>query len=46
LEAAIREALAAGASRLRQMGAQARRAYEAEFAVDIGVERVEHLLAG
>lgn len=46
LEAAIREALAAGEPRLRQMGAQARRAYEGEFAVDIGVNRVEHLLAG
>jgi putative colanic acid biosynthesis glycosyltransferase WcaI len=46
LEAAVREALAVGAGRLREMGGRARRAYEAEFAVDIGVERVEQLLVG
>jgi putative colanic acid biosynthesis glycosyltransferase WcaI len=46
LEAAIREALAAGTSRLRELGTHARRVYEAEFAVEIGVSRVEQLLAG
>jgi putative colanic acid biosynthesis glycosyltransferase WcaI len=46
LEAAIRAALAAGACRLREMGRQGRKAYQAEFAVDIGVDRVERLLAG
>ena len=46
LEAAIREALGAGACRLQTMGRQAREAYEAEFAVDIGVERVEQLMVG
>jgi len=46
LEAAIRAALSAGARRLREMGGQARRAYEAEFAVASGIDRVERLLAG
>ena len=46
LEAAIRAALAAGICRLRAMGHKARKTYEAEFAVDIGVNRVEQLLAG
>jgi glycosyltransferase involved in cell wall biosynthesis len=46
LEASIREALAAGAGRLQAMGRQAREAYEAEFAIDVGVGRVEQLLAG
>jgi glycosyltransferase involved in cell wall biosynthesis len=46
LEAAVRQALAIGVGRLREMGQKARRAYEAEFAVAIGVDRVEHLLAG
>lgn len=46
LEAAVREALAAGPCRRREMGRQAREAYEAEFAVDIGVDRVEQLLTG
>jgi glycosyltransferase involved in cell wall biosynthesis len=46
LEAAVRDALGAGACRLQAMGRQAREAYEAEFAVDIGVDRVEQLLAG
>jgi len=46
LEAAVRDALAAGACRLREMGRQARKAYETEFAVKIGVDRVEWLLAG
>jgi glycosyltransferase involved in cell wall biosynthesis len=46
LEAAIRQALAAGVGRLREMGQKALEAYEAEFAVDIGVDRVEQLLGG
>jgi glycosyltransferase involved in cell wall biosynthesis len=46
LEVAVREALAAGVCRLREIGRKARRAYEGEFAVAIGVDRVEQLLAG
>jgi glycosyltransferase involved in cell wall biosynthesis len=46
LEAAIREAVGGGACGLHAMGLRARETYEAEFAVDIGVDRVEQLLAG
>jgi colanic acid biosynthesis glycosyl transferase WcaI len=46
LEAAIRAALAAGRSSLQTMGQRGREAYEEEFAVNIGVGRVEELLAG
>jgi glycosyltransferase involved in cell wall biosynthesis len=46
LEVAIRSALAAGAHGLRAMGRKAREAYEAEFAVSIGVDRIEKLLLG
>ncbi len=45
LEAAIRTAIAANTD-LHEIGQRARRAYEAEFAAKIGVERIEHLLAG
>jgi glycosyltransferase involved in cell wall biosynthesis len=44
LEVAIRAALAAGADSLRAMGQKAREAYETEFAVAIGVDRIEQLL--
>ena len=46
LEAAIRSALAAGNCRLEEIGRRGREAYEAEFALRIGVTRVEHLLSG
>lgn len=46
LEAAIRTALDAGPSVLQLMGQRGREAYETEFAVNIGVGRVEELLAG
>lgn len=46
LEVAIRSALAAGTNGLRAMGQKARHAYEAEFAVAIGVDRIEQLLVG
>jgi glycosyltransferase involved in cell wall biosynthesis len=46
LEVAIRRALAAGEHGLRAMGKRAREAYEAEFAVAIGVDRIEQLLVG
>ena len=46
LERAVREALAAGSGSLRAMGHKARELYEAEFAVRIGVARIEHMLAG
>src|SRR5258708_36384098 len=46
LEAIIREGLQADVCKLQQMGKHAREAYEAEFAVRIGVDRVERLLAG
>jgi glycosyltransferase involved in cell wall biosynthesis len=46
LEAAIRAALAAGGSVLQTMGQRGRGAYEEEFAANIGVGRVEELLAG
>jgi colanic acid biosynthesis glycosyl transferase WcaI len=46
LETAIRSGLAAGECTLREMGQKARNVYEAEFAVNIGVERVERLLVG
>ena len=46
LETAIRAALAAGRSGLQKAGLRGREAYEAEFAVEIGVGRVEELLAG
>jgi glycosyltransferase involved in cell wall biosynthesis len=46
LEVAIRAALAAGSNKLRAMGQKAREAYEAEFAVAIGVDRIERLLVG
>jgi colanic acid biosynthesis glycosyl transferase WcaI len=46
LEAAIRSALAAGRSVLQAMGRRGRETYDAEFAVNIGVGRVEELLAG
>jgi glycosyltransferase involved in cell wall biosynthesis len=45
LEKAIRDALAAGTCRLSEMGRRARKTYEAEFAVDIAVDRIEKLLA-
>lgn len=46
LEAAIRTALDASPSMLQAMGQRARQAYETEFAVNIGVSRIEELLAG
>jgi glycosyltransferase involved in cell wall biosynthesis len=46
LEAALREALAVGASQLQAMGRRGREVYVEQFAVEIGVERVEQLLAG
>ncbi len=46
LEAAVRAALDAGQPLLQTMGQRGREAYEAEFAVNIGVGRVEELLAG
>src|SRR5450759_1270648 len=46
LETVIRAGLVADVCTLREMGARARKAYEAEFAVSIGVARVESLLAG
>jgi colanic acid biosynthesis glycosyl transferase WcaI len=46
LETTIRTSLAAGDCNRREMGRRAREAYEAEFAVSIGIERVERLLAG
>jgi colanic acid biosynthesis glycosyl transferase WcaI len=46
LEAAVRAALDAGPSVLQAMGQLGRRAYDEEFAVNIGVGRVEELLAG
>jgi len=46
LEKTIRTALAVGECTLREMGRKARDAYEAEFAVNVGVGRVEQLLAG
>jgi colanic acid biosynthesis glycosyl transferase WcaI len=46
LEGAIRAALKAGPSVIQAMGQRGREAYEAEFAVNIGVGRVEELLAG
>jgi colanic acid biosynthesis glycosyl transferase WcaI len=46
LEATLRTSLAAGDCKLREMGQRARKAYEAEFAVNIGVQGVEQLLAG
>ncbi len=46
LESAIRSALTAGNGRLEEMGQRGRRAYQAEFALRIGVTRIEHLLSG
>jgi colanic acid biosynthesis glycosyl transferase WcaI len=46
LEGTIRAAVAAGPSALRGLGQRARTFYENEFAVGIGVQRVEQLLAG
>src|ERR1700687_667581 len=46
LEAAIRLALAASEQELEEIGQRACRTYESEFAVKIGVDRIEHLLAG
>jgi glycosyltransferase involved in cell wall biosynthesis len=46
LEAAIRSALAAGPNKLGAMGQKALEAYQAEFAVAIGVDRIEQLLVG
>ena len=46
LEVAIRSALAVGKSELHKTGQRARGTYETEFAVKIGVERIENLLAG
>ena len=46
LEAAIRTALDASPSVLQTMGQLGRKTYEEEFAVNIGVGRVEELLAG
>jgi len=46
LEVAIRAALTAGPCSLRAMGQKARAAYEADFATEIGVDRVEQLLVG
>jgi glycosyltransferase involved in cell wall biosynthesis len=46
LEAAIRSALATSKTDLDQMGQRARSTFEAEFALNVGVERIENLLAG
>ncbi len=46
LERAIRLALTASKNDLLDIGQRARRAYEAEFALTIGVERIESLLRG
>ena len=46
LEAAIRLAVAAGDRERQKMGKLGREAYEAEFAIEIGVKRIENLLAG
>jgi colanic acid biosynthesis glycosyl transferase WcaI len=46
LETAIRAALAASPVALRTMGQRGRKAYEAEFAVDTAVDRLERLLSG
>ena len=46
LELAIRSALHAGTFELQAIGQRARRTYEAEFAVSIGIGRIEHLLGG
>jgi colanic acid biosynthesis glycosyl transferase WcaI len=46
LETTVRTSLAASDCKLRDMGQRAREAYEAEFAVSIGVKGVEQLLAG
>lgn len=44
LEAAIRLAVSASDDELKRIGQRARATYEAEFAVNIGVERIENLL--
>jgi glycosyltransferase involved in cell wall biosynthesis len=46
LEAVIRSALAAGEPELQTIGDRGREAYEAEFALSIGVARIEDLLGG
>ena len=46
LESAIRSALAAGKCGLAEMGRRGRDVYEAEFALRIGVDRIEQLLGG
>jgi glycosyltransferase involved in cell wall biosynthesis len=46
LEATIRIAIDANDCTHREMGRRAREAYESEFAVRLGVERIERLLAG
>lgn len=45
LEASIRSAINAGAGELEAIGQRARATYEVEFAVKIGVQRIEDLLA-
>lgn len=46
LEQAIRAGLALDGQELRAMGRRGRQLYDAEFGLDIGVDRVERLLAG
>ena len=46
LEAVIRSALAVSNSEREEMGRRGREVYEAEFALETGVQRIEELLAG
>jgi glycosyltransferase involved in cell wall biosynthesis len=46
LEVALRQAVALGKHALEAMGIAAQKAYETEFAAEIGVGRIERLLAG